>query len=513
MQIAALRRGRLLILMSVAALAAQACGSPRGPLPPPVATSPPTAEIILAAATDVPAVEAALVQTVTPATDSALAPTAEEAAAPATPASPATEAAGGQSASAATAAPEPDFSDGPRGATLAGRVEGFEVVGRHALGSRGWNAGLALAYPCAYIGNRRVPAISIVDVTNPAEPALAGYLSLAPGGQAVELRAVPDLGLLVVLNFQPQATILTYDVTDCRQPRQLGALSLGAVPHEFFLWRDPHLPGRLLVYAAMWHQLRPDLHVVDLSQPATPRWLGAWTSAAEMAEGSLHSLSVSDDGHTAYLALWEGGLLLADVSDFALGLPEPRLRLVRDQAGFSAAVGQAVHSAVPLAGGRYVLLTEESYTCPFAGLLIADAIVPAHPRIVGRFALPENDPDCAGLPQADAVFTAHNPLVAGHLAFVTWYGGGLQVLDVSNPEAPSRVALFVPDGQGAADRSYVGSYPVQLWSYPILRQGLIYVADIQSGLHILRYTGPGAEGVNSLPLAEGNVTVLGGAGQ
>ena len=32
--------------------------------------------------------------------------------------------------------------------------------------------------------------------------------------------------------------------------------------------------------------------------------------------GTLHSLNVSPDGRTAYLALWEGGLLLADVVIF-----------------------------------------------------------------------------------------------------------------------------------------------------------------------------------------------------
>ena len=29
-----------------------------------------------------------------------------------------------------------------------------------------------------------------------------------------------------------------------------------------------------------------------------------------------------------------------------------------------------------------------------------------------------------------------------------------------------------------------------MWSYPIIRKGLIYVIDIRNGLYILRYTGP-----------------------
>ncbi|MBI3360835.1 MAG: hypothetical protein HY023_06970, partial [Chloroflexi bacterium] len=229
-----------------------------------------------------------------------------------------------------------------------------------------------------------------------------------------------------------------------------------------------------------------------------------WTAAEERASGTLHSLSVSRDGRRAYLALWDGGFLVADSSDFQSPMTNPQLRLIRDPSGFSPALGQNVHSAVVLTDPRYVLLTQEVYECPFAGVMIADVANEARPQIVGRFELPENDPACDGLPQADAVFTAHNPLVVGNLVFLTWYGGGLQVLDLSDVTQPRRVGLFVPNGEGAAARSYVGTYPVQMWSYPILREGLIYAADIQSGLYILEYTGPGAEEVKKVALAEGN---------
>jgi hypothetical protein len=393
------------------------------------------------------------------------------------------------------------------GLTTIGRAEHFELVGRQALGSRGWNTGLALAGPCAYIGNRRLPQIAIVDVSDPAEPAPAGELALAPGSQPVELRTVTDLNLLVVMNFSPGITFITFDITNCFDPRPLGSLGLGAVPHEFFLWRDPTQPARLLAYAAMFYDVRPDLHVVDLTDPTAPQWVASWKAPADGAGGSLHSISVSPDGWLAYLALTAGGLLLADTSDFAIGLPEPRLRLLRDEAGFSAAPAAAAHSAVALADPRYILVTEEVYFCPFAGLFVADAAQPAHPQIISRFRLPESAPPCDGRPDSTAVYTAHNPLVVGDLAFITWYAGGLQVLDLSDPAQPVRVALYVPDGAGASPYSYIGSHPVQLWSYPVLRDGLLYVSDIQSGLHILRYTGPGAAAINAVPLAEGNVTV------
>jgi hypothetical protein len=389
-----------------------------------------------------------------------------------------------------------------------GRAVNVSLVGQADLGRRGWNAGLALAYPCVYVGNRRLPGVAIVDVSDPVAPVLAGELPLAPNSQSIELRAIPDLGLLVVLTASPDLSVLTFDVSDCARPRPWGTFGLGATPHEFYLWRDPASPGRLLLYAAMWSHQQPDLHVLDLSDPAAPRRVGAWSASAAGAPGTLHSLSLSPDGRRAYLALWEGGFVLADSSDFAAGLPEPQLRLPLAGGVPAPLPGLNVHSAVPLADPRYVLLTREVYGCPFGDLLIADVLDPARPHLAGRFALPENDPACSALPQADAVFTAHNPLVVGDLAFVTWYGGGLQVLDLRDPSGPRRAGVYVPSGGGAAHGSYVGAYPAQLWSYPVLRQGLLYVADIQSGVHILRYTGPGAEALAAVAHAEGNVSVL-----
>lgn len=395
----------------------------------------------------------------------------------------------------------------PLGPTTAGRFENFVEVGHDSFAGRGWNAGLALDYPCAYVASRRHPIV-IEDVSDPAHPVFVDGIPLLYSSEPVEVRTVPDRHLLVVLNFAPYPSVLTYDTQDCRRPQPIGALGLGAVGHEFFLWRDPADPARLLMFVAMFQTSGPDLMVVDLTDAARPRLAGTWSSEDEGVPGRLHSLSLSPDGRRAYLALSGNGLVVADTTDFAQNTPGAELRPVRDSNGsFMAAPALAAHSAILLADPRYVLVTQEVYECPFAGLFISDISDEAHPQIVGRFALPENDPTCDSLPQPDAVFTAHNPLAVGDLVLVTWYGGGLQALDVKNPSRPRRLGLFVPRGDGAAAESYVGTYPVQMWSYPILRQGLIYVSDIQSGLYILRYTGPGADILEQVPMAEGNASV------
>ncbi len=43
-----------------------------------------------------------------------------------------------------------------------------------------------------------------------------------------------------------------------------------------------------------------------------------------------------------------------------------------------------------------------------------------------------------------------------------------------------------------------------MWSYPIIKNGLIYVIDVRNGLFILRYTGPHANDVREIEFLEGN---------
>ena len=394
-------------------------------------------------------------------------------------------------------------------AAVPGTAEGFELVGHSALAGAGWHAGLALQDDCAYIGNRRSGAASILDISNPAAPTVTGAIPFGAEGQPVELRTLPERNLLVVADFGNQR-LLTFDTSNCAEPKQLSAIDLPGAPHEFYLWTDSgghdrggHDRLRVLVYGAMFDHGDGGLIVVEATDPSTPRVVAQWQPAEAGIEGLLHSVSVSPDGKRAYLAMWNGGVVVAE-----LDLPE--VRVLRDSSGVARpAPFVAAHSVTPLQNAddpSYLLVTPELWVCPFGGVGIVSVADPGRPHLVSTVTLPENR--CENLPAEDAVFTAHNPLVAGNLVFVSWYSAGLQVLDVSDPLAPLRVAQFVPAGEGSAPLSYIGSYPVQTWSYPILRDGLVYVVDIQSGLYVLRYTGPGADVIRAIGRAEGNATIV-----
>jgi len=380
---------------------------------------------------------------------------------------------------------------------LPGTVWSFEVVGHNALEANGSHGTLALQDDCAYVGSCTRPEVNIFDISDPTRPSHVGTIPLPNDTRPIEVRALPDRDLLVVADLSSGRKLFTLDVSDCRNPVALGEVTLARWPHEFFLWTDG---SQVLAYVATFDSVPPNLLVIDLTDPAAPEEVARWTAADDGVRGIMHSLSVSDDGTTAYLAMWDGGFVVAEID-----LPD--IRVVRDEQGdFEPAYLANTHSAVPLADPRFVVLGSEVFGCPFGGLAIADISDPSHPEIVSNFNIPENR--CGGLPAGDPLFTVHNPLVVDDLIFASWYAAGVQVVDVSDPLAPERVGQFVPSTEGAADRSPLGSYPVQTCSYPILRDGLFYVADIQSGLHVIRYTGPGVERLEGIPRAEGNVTIL-----
>jgi len=386
----------------------------------------------------------------------------------------------------ATPGPPPDLGARP------GAVWNFALVGHEPVGFAGSLGGLALKGDCAYVGSY-APAFHIVDISDPSRPALVRSVQMPAGSRPVELRTVPDLNLLVVAGLGAKR-LLTYDVSNCQQPTPLGALDLAVQPHEFFLWRNG---PKVLAYIAAFDTGPPSLLVVDLSDPAAPVEAARWTAAEDGAQGILHSLSVSADGGIAYLALWNGGFLVASVD-----LPQIAIERAAD-GSFAPALLPNVHSAVPMRDPRFVLLASEVFRCPFAGIAVADVSDPSHPKVASRFTLPENR--CTDLPSPDAYFTPHNPLIAGSMAFVSWYAAGVQAVDLSDPAAPKRAGQFVPTGEGAPGVGPLGSYPVQMFSYPILRDGLLYVVDSQTGLYVLRYTGPGADALQTLGLAEGNI--------
>lgn len=392
----------------------------------------------------------------------------------------------------------------------------LEVVGHDDLGARGLNAGLALAGDCAFVGSRGTGPVVIDDIADPAHPRTVGTLPGRPLTTAREVRAAPDRTLLVVMSYAlasggaNRIDLYTW-TTSCAHPIAAGSYDFGGrPPHEFYLWRQPGSP-RTLLFVTMFSGGANDLQVLDVTDPGHPVLAATWSPP----RGQLHSISLSGDGRRAFLSLWTGGLLVADVSSITGGAPNPEVTLLTPPAAALAPLpGGNVHSAVQLPGRDIVLITDERYppACPYGPARLVDVSNPAQLRPLSTLSAPENDPAaCRAAPRG--TYTSHNPTIVGDLAFVTWYSSGLQVFDVSDPGHPQRLTEF-RTAQGVTPGSVdpqLGFTPTMTWSYPIIRSGLIYVADINQGLFVLRYHGPHQEQVQGTTFLEGNSNVVAAA--
>jgi hypothetical protein len=105
-------------------------------------------------------------------------------------------------------------------------------------------------------------------------------------------------------------------------------------------------------------------------------------------------------------------------------------------------------------------------------------------------------------------YSSHNPTLTRNLALDAWHSGGLQAIDIEDPGRPTQAGWFSPTPLAAValeDPALSrGPNKVVIWSFPIVRNGLVYVVDIRNGLYVLDYDGPRAAEVDGLSFLEGN---------
>jgi hypothetical protein len=363
---------------------------------------------------------------------------------------------------------------------------GFAYVGTWGTGSN---------YPA------RCPAsgVRIVDLADPRNPQVVGAVAALPGTtqEDVEVRWVETAafrGDLLVTGVQtcvrasdaPRGLDL-WDVTDPYNPRHLAFWSSGpggsgaAGVHELSLFQRG---DRAFVAAAVPYseslEGRGDFRLVEVTDPRQPAQLSSWGATLD---GGLtprpgqvfydHSAAVNEAGTVAILSYWDAGAILLDIAD-------PAAPAFVGRTVYPAGSNGDTHSAL-LAQGEGILLTTdeqmERQNGTWGFLRLWDVRDPANPVEIGRFATP-NTTALAG----PGIYSAHNPLVRGATAWVSWFSDGVRVLDIADPAAPREVAAFVPPD--TADP--YGVYPTAAVVWGVHLAGdLLLLSDINAGLYVL----------------------------
>jgi hypothetical protein len=313
-------------------------------------------------------------------------------------------------------------------------------------------------------------------------------------------------------------------------PQLIAELGPAHNTHEFFLWEDPSDPERAFIIAGTAGSGSTAFSVWDLAPlldgdppPRIHASTHGYSAVPGIPTGGLHSLSVTNDGRHAFYALLTGGFAVVDVSDFTAGVEDPELRLITENASRPVWPGPGTHSAVKLYGRDWVYVSDEVYGtqtggahgCPWGWARMIDISDPVAPTIEGEFRITENWPWLCPQtePRPRTSYSAHNPTQTPHMVLTTWHSGGLQLINVEDPRTPFQQAEYFPepleqvhteDPRLSSDPDTGQNEKVVMWSYPIIKDGLVYVVDLRNGLYILEYEGHLEDEINQITFLEGN---------
>jgi hypothetical protein len=383
------------------------------------------------------------------------------------------------------------------------------------------------------------------------------------GQTSRELRVWPRQKLLMVMYFRCSSVIHAcppsadtfrirfFDISDPVHPTLVSTYVPSRKPHEMYLWVDPTDADRALLWLSTpTGSVNPDvanLVVTDISRAragvftelAKGNWNQFFPGAADPAnydfDLSLHSMTPSIDGTRTYLAYLRGGFGVLDTSKVANNqVPTGTVESLNDDLitttpfptwgtgpqcpGHTAAGCAESHSAVPLPGRPFAITIDEvygtftvpSFGWPWGWMRTWNVAQARRPHQLGEYKILQNTEAYAPAPGENEFnsYSSHNPTPTRNLVFDSWHSGGEQAIDVSDPGHPVQAGWFAPPPLStvANEDPALSRGPNKnvVWSFPIIRNGLIYVVDIRNGLFVLRYTGPRAAEAAQIGFLEGN---------
>lgn len=216
------------------------------------------------------------------------------------------------------------------------------------------------------------------------------------------------------------------------------------------------------------------LHVLDVSDLASPRRVAHWFDEAGEDGSFVHDVLVRDG--LAFVSHWDGGLVILDVGHgIRGGSPEGPVEVSR-----IATKGGQTHNAWYWADRRLVFVGEEDRVGPgeppgaVGRVHVVDVSDLAAPVEVASFGVSGDSPHNFWLDEDRAVL------------FAAWYSRGIRALDVSGTlegrleDQGRELGSVVPTGPRG---------PATMWA-PQLHGGLIYAADQNNGLWVLAFQAP-----------------------
>jgi hypothetical protein len=431
-----------------------------------------------------------------------------------------------------------------------GRASNIEVVGQLAPPQTGGYGDVWAHRDVAYLGSLRYAdcrppsGVWAVDLRDPARPRPLASFARFPGSDGEDVwvgsvRTPAFRGDLAAVGIQPCgrgsggfAGLVLYDVSDPARPRELSRLPTGVASgvHELGVAQRPD--GRVLVLAAVsfsFFQSRGDLgdlRIIDVTDPRRPRQVADWdvrrdgpvedrARLAARRDVFGHSAAPFDGGAKLYASFWSAGVQFLDVSDPAA----PRLlghTPYRDEDGYRGAHSGWFNEDETLFVQNdetmAVLGSGDRATWTFQRVFDTSSL--AEPKLLSTIATESAVPGRDGRVATDGVYSVHNTVLRGTMAYSAWYSDGVRVVDLADPRKPREVASFVPPPTSpprqTAATAQGGRRDMPLvWGVHLWRD-LVLASDMNSGLWVLRVSLDGDGRGGSGPAASPPATVTPG---
>ncbi len=380
---------------------------------------------------------------------------------------------------------------GPRSAEALVRVEprgvgrGFEVVGRVPIDFSSAEVWVHPSGTCAYLSTI-ADRVYAIDVSTPASPRIVD--SMVADARLINDVMTTEDGRYGVFTRESasnrQNGIVIFDASDPCHPTPISEYTetVSGGVHSSYVYQ-----GRVYLTDDATGSLR----VIDIRDPYRPREVARWQTEQTERGRYIHDVAVTDG--LAYLSYWNDGLVILDVGNGVKGGSPERPVLVSQYKYDLDALYRRVDQLWGL-GARgthtawrhrdYVFIGDEVYAersatglqdgnnLTFGRLQVLDVSDLAAPRLVAWY-----EPTDGGV---------HNIWVEGDTLYLGNYQGGARALDISGElkgdllrQGREMSWILTADDRGHRPRATFA------WG-AVVKNGIIYVPDINTGLWMLR---------------------------
>jgi hypothetical protein len=386
---------------------------------------------------------------------------------------------------------ESDAGAAPRGSSNIRHLSRMELEG---------GGQIVLDGSYAYVGHQHRPhGTTILDIANPRQPKIVSTLKPHHAfSHSHKARIVGDL-LFVNSEFEgghgakregyDDGGFRIYDVKDRANPKLITFVkTYGKGVHRFDVDEN-----YAYISTEMEGFVGNILVIYDIRNPSKPaevsRWwmngqhvVGGETPHPKRANHRLHHGMRA--GNEMYAGCWMSGLSIIDLTDIA----KPR---TLSHYEYDPACPEPTHTFLKVPhtiGGKTIAVSTEEERSqrgadagkPHAPLRTWDVSDPTQPKLLHSYFLAES---ATPYPADKVRFGTHQlreRVDEDNLLYVTWFAGGLRIIDINDPVNPQERGYFIPkpgDGVAAPQTNDIAKD----------HRGLLWVTDKQRGLDVIEY--------------------------